>query len=374
MISVTRRSPDAVSAAEWDDLVQRASANVFMNPAALKAAADTLFAVVHVLLAWDMAVEPPRLVGLWGLQERSILPFWPPLLEALPFNYAFLSSPVIDLAFTDGVMAAFFAAIRDSKALPNVISIKEMNGEAASCAAIRKTVGAGRHPCLEFSEGVRPVVSREFGVKSSGSTRKKLRQDWNRLSALGALDVVNEREDVLKAFETFLELEHGSWKGAEGTALLCDDRDAAFVRRLIGNLAEQGNASVALLTLDGCAIAAQVVLYCGSVAYTWKTAFDPAYARYSPGMLLIDRLTGELLASGPVQAIDSCSPAGGFMGQIWAGRRAMVGLLVDVGPRRSAAFVAEAARQLGYAKLKALRDMLRAAKWLPARKRQTLTS
>ena len=96
MISVTICPPDAGLTAEWDDLVRRAPANVFMNPVALKAAADTLFAVVHVLLAWDIAVEPPRLVGLWGLQERSILPFWPPLLEALPFYYAFLSSPVID--------------------------------------------------------------------------------------------------------------------------------------------------------------------------------------------------------------------------------------------------------------------------------------
>lgn len=368
MISVTIRPPDAGLTAEWDDLVRRAPANVFMNPVALKAAVDTMFAVVHMLLAWDIAVEPPRLVGLWGLQERSILPFWPSILTALPYDYAFLSSPVIDPAFADEVIPAFFAAIRDSKSLPNVLSVKEMNGEAASCAAIRKAVGAGQHACLEFSEGVRPVVSREFGIKSSGSTRKKLRQDWNRLSALGALDIVNERDDVLQAFEIFLELEHGSWKGAEGTALLCDDRDVAFTRQLIGNLAEQGNASVALLKLDGRAIAAQVVLYCGSVAYTWKTAFDPAFAKYSPGILLIDRLTGELFASGPVQAIDSCSAAGSFMGQIWAGRRGMVGLLVDVGRRQSIAFAAEAARQLGYAKFKASRDWLRVASRSLARK------
>ena len=184
--------------------------------------------------------------------------------------------------------------------------------------------------------------------------------------------MVNEREAVTEAFETFLQLELASWKGAEGTAMLSDDRDAAFVRRLIGNLAERGEASVGLLRLDGRAIAGQVVLYCGPVAYTWKTAFDVAYAKYSPGMLLIDKLTEQLFAAGPVQAIDSCSAAGSFMGQIWAGRLAMTGLLVETGPWPSLAFMMEAARRSGYVRLKALRDRLRTAKVLPAPKRNAV--
>ena len=39
----------------------------------------------------------------------------------------------------------------------------------------------------------RPYVTPEFGVKRSDSTRKKLRQDWNRLSTLGAVYVINDR-------------------------------------------------------------------------------------------------------------------------------------------------------------------------------------
>ena len=34
-------------------------------------------------------------------------------------------------------------------------------------------------------------VTREFGVKRSGSTRKKLRQDWTRLSSIGTVEVVS---------------------------------------------------------------------------------------------------------------------------------------------------------------------------------------
>jgi CelD/BcsL family acetyltransferase involved in cellulose biosynthesis len=362
MLTVTIRPPDLESVAQWDDLVLRAPVNVFMNPVALKAAAETGLARIHVVQVWDNAVTPARLAGVWALQERRPLPLLPAVLEALPYNYSFLSRPVIDPAYVDRAMPAMLAAIRDDASLPNVIAVKEMDGEAQAYLALKNALEAGKQASCVLAEYVRPVVSRQFGVKSSGSTRKKLRQDWNRLSSVGALQMVNDRapERVREAFEIFLQLEMASWKGANGTALLCDSADAAFVRRLIGGLAEQGNASVALLQLDGRAIAAQTVLYCGTTAYTWKIGFDEAYAKYSPGILLIDRLTEELFASGPIEAIDSCSAEGSFMNQLWAGRRAMVDLVVDVGAGRSPAFLLEAGRQTAYRELKLLRNRLRA--------------
>lgn len=371
MISVTVTSPDLDIAQQWDDLVQRASANAFMNPLALKAASDTLFAVVHVLLAWDHDVEPARLVGLWALQERSVMLFWPALLEARPYNYAFLSTPVIDPAFAAEVIPAFFAAIKDKPSLSKVVSLKEMDADSLAFAEIRNTIAKDRRANLTLTQSKRPVVSREAGLKNSGSTRKKLRQDWNRLSALGALEVVNSRsaDNVRGAYEQFLNLEARSWKGKEGTAILCNDDDAHFTRRLIGDMAVNGDASVALLRLDGRVIAAQVVMYCGATAYTWKTAFDSAYAKFSPGVLLIDKLTEQLFAGTEVQAIDSCSAETSFMAQLWTGRKNMVDMVVDVGTERSLVFAMEATRQLGYEKLRTLRDRLRGMSLIPAKRR-----
>ncbi|MES2750487.1 MAG: GNAT family N-acetyltransferase [Pseudomonadota bacterium] len=370
MISVTVASPDMDISAQWEDLTTRAPGNAFMNPVALKAALDTMFAVIHVLLAWEEGVESTRLVGLWALQQRSIIPFWPALLEARPFNYAFLSTPVIDPAFASQVIPAFFAAIRNNPALPNVVSLKEMDAESAAYAAIQKTIADEHLAHLKLTESARPSVSRVAGVKNSGATRKKLRQDWNRLSGLGALEVVNDRtaEGARAAFEHFLDLEKRSWKGAKGTAILCDDRDARFTRQLIGDLAADGSASVALLCLDGRAIAAQVLMYCGTTAYTWKIAFDAEFAKYSPGVLLIDKLTEQLFATTNVQSIDSCSAEGSFMAKLWTGRRAMVDEVVDVGSERSLVFALEATRQYGYEKLRALRDRLRAMSLIPARR------
>jgi hypothetical protein len=375
MISVSICSPNMNIAAAWADLTKRASPNVFMNPAALTAASETGFAQVYVLLAWEEG-EPRKLVGVWALQMRKIAPLWPALLEALPYNYAFLSSPVIDPAFIDDVVPAFLATIEKNPVLPNLINLQSFNAESPDHDAIIKALVARGGEQLRFSESARPFVTREFGVKRSGSTRKKLRQDWNRLSALGAVDIVNERTPVAaqEAFEVFLALEAGSWKGAQGTALLCDEKDAGFVRRLVSGLAEQGNASVALLRIDGVAIAAQVLMYCGTMAYTWKTAFNSDYAKYSPGALLIDKVTEEIFATPGIDAIDSCSAEGSFMAQLWTGRRKMVDLLIDVGPGKSLGFTMEAGRQFGYRQLRDLRNRLRASIWVSHPKKVGLAS
>jgi Acetyltransferase (GNAT) domain len=295
------------------------------------------------------------------LQVRKVAPLWPAVLEALPYNYAFLSSPVVDPAFVDEVIPAFFAAIENSPSLPKVVSLKSFDAECPSYPAMSKVLaGRGIAPLI-LSRTARPFVTREFGIKRSGSTRKKLRQDWNRLSSLGAVDVVNDRtpDAARQAFEIFLALEKASWKGAQGTALLSDSLDAAFVRRLFDALAAERNASVALLRFDGKAVAAQVLMYCGTTAYTWKTAFDVNYSKYSPGILLIDRITDELFAGPDIVAINSCAAEDSFMAQLWAGRRIMVDILLDVGPGKSLGYRIEAGRQLGYQRLRALRGRFR---------------
>jgi CelD/BcsL family acetyltransferase involved in cellulose biosynthesis len=345
----------------WESLTERASANVFMHPIALNAAHAADFATIEVLLAWDESAAPKRLVGLWALQRTQIPPLWMGMLAAPPYDYAFLSNPVIDPAFGDNVLPAFFDAIGKHPALPKVIRLKYLDADCDSYPAMLDGIRrSGRHS-LQLSERARPFASKQSGLKQSGSTRKKLRQDWNRLSALGAVQIGNgtTQDAVRDAFEIFLALEAGSWKGAGGTALLCNAEDVRFVRGLITDLAANCNASVALLSVDGRAIAAQVLLYCGRTAYTWKTAFDQEYAKYSPGAVLVEKLTEQLFSGGNVDVIESCSPDGSFMGQLWTGRRSTVDLLIDVGRAKSPSFIMAALGERGYLRLRDLRDKIR---------------
>lgn len=359
MITVTMDSPTDLGP-DWDDLVARASSNVFMNPAALAAASETGFADIRVLTAWVQDGGRRKLAGLWALQLRRFAPLWPAVLEALPYTYAFLASPVVDPVYADEAVAAFFDAIEDSP-LPTVLNLPSIDAEGPGYSAMLKALAVRGTEPLVLTEFARPYVTREFGVKRSGSTRKKLRQDWNRLGGIGTVEVVNERspDAVQQAFEAFLLLERASWKGARGTAMLSDPADAAFVRRLVNNLAARGEASVAELRVNGAVIAAQVLMYCGNTAYTWKTAFDAAYGKYSPGALLVDRITEQLLASPAIAAINSCAAEASFMGQLWAGRRPMADMLIDIGGEKSLAYYVEALRLVGYQRLRHWRDVVR---------------
>ena len=100
--------------------------------------------------------------------------------------------------------------------------------------------------------------------------------------ALGAVDIANERtrDGVRAAFEVFLDLEAAQLEGPERHRAAVPTRRTRRSRAaLIGDLAGDGAASVALLRVDGRPIAAQVLLYCGGTAYTWKTAFDAEFAQ-----------------------------------------------------------------------------------------------
>ena len=66
-------------------------------------------------------------------------------------------------------------------------------------------------------------------------------------------------------------------------------------------------------------------------AFSFKTAFDERYARFSPGVLL-QRENLDLLARGEIQWCDSCAAADHPMiERIWREKRAMVRINVAIG-------------------------------------------
>jgi len=356
--------PEPDDAGQWQALCLRTSGNVFMHPAALGAAHATGLARPGVLRAWLREGASERLIGVWALCASSPAPWGAPVLAAPPYKYAVIANPVLDPDFMDEAVSALLDGIERHPSLPKVLRLRSLDTQCATYAALCRALVARGARVLKPWEGERPFVTRAMGVRRSGATRKKLRQHWNRLRALGAVEVRNDRspDAARDALETFLTMEAASWKGVRGTALLCDPRDARFARRFIGGLAAQRCASVALLKIDGCPIAAQVLLYSGSVAYTWKTTFDSAFGRFSPGALLVDRITEQLLATG-YEAIESCARSGGFMDQIWAGRRACANLLVHLGERKSPGYIAAASSEWAYVQLRAIRNRLRSVVW-----------
>ncbi|MEK6541196.1 MAG: GNAT family N-acetyltransferase, partial [Pseudomonadota bacterium] len=124
----------------------------------------------------------------------------------------------------------------------------------------------------------------------------------------------------------FLALEKSGWKGANGSAIASQAGTESFFRAAITAAHERGGLCFTALRLDGRAIAMLLTLINGKAGFSFKTAFDETYARYSPGVLL-QRESLNILAERNLDWIDSCAAQDHPMiDSLWHERRSIIGV------------------------------------------------
>ncbi len=164
---------------------------------------------------------------------------------------------------------------------------------------------------------------------------REMRRQAKLLSAMGVLNynVARQPGEIRLRMEEFLALEASGWKGRKRSAMVNDRLRAAFAREAITNLAEADAVRIHTLDLDGQAIASMVVFIMAGEAYTWKTAYDERYARFSPGKLLMADLTEWHLDDANIERTDSCAvPDHPIMSRFWKEREAMGTLVIGLKP------------------------------------------
>ena len=178
-----------------------------------------------------------------------------------------------------------------------------------------------------------------FTASLSGKKRKELRRQFARLSDLGevAVERRHDAEGLERWIEEFLALEAAGWKGRAGSAIACRDDTAALFREVLSGGAARGRLERLSLTLAGRPIAMLATFLCPPGAYSYKTAFDECFARFSPGVLL-QRENLDILARDDIAWSDSCASADHPMiDHIWRERRPIGRLSIAIGgpPRRA---------------------------------------
>ena len=167
----------------------------------------------------------------------------------------------------------------------------------------------------------------------SAKKRKELRRQKNRLGELG--DLTFERLEGTECIEPWIEqyltLEAAGWKGAAGSALKGNPASYAFFADTMYAAAQAGKLERLAMRLDGKPIAMLANFITAPGAYSFKTAFDERYARFSPGLLLqIENL--DLLSRKDIAWVDSCAVEGHSMiERIWREKRAFVSRNVAIG-------------------------------------------
>ncbi len=163
--------------------------------------------------------------------------------------------------------------------------------------------------------------------------RKELRRQHTRLAELGDLRFSRQSggDDLPGWTESFLALEHSGWKGMSGSALSSHLVTQELFRDALSGSAAIGKLERLTLSLDGEPVAMLVNFLTPPGAFSFKTAFDERYARFSPGVLL-QRENLAVLGHAGVDWCDSCAAADHPMiERIWRERRAIGRLSIAIG-------------------------------------------
>lgn len=343
---------------ELDHLCARTiEPNVFFNPRFLAPAMPRLEdreVRLAVVRDGDETRSRLRLLVPFSV-ERPATPLGVSVLRTWASPFGPLGTPLIDRDDPIGVLEDFFTMLaRPHLKLPKVFVLPDMHLDGPVAQLLRSFAASRDLTLVTTGEAERPYLqSRADGetyLKAALSAHhyRGFRRLWRRLAEKGTLEyrVGRQPDEIRHGVETFLTLEAAGWKGRERTAMAIDRFRAAFAREAVHRLAEQDLCRVHSLILDGKVIACLIVFIEAGIAYTWKTAYDEAYAAFSPGTLLAIEATKTHLDDPNIEATDSCAvPDHPVMSRIWSERRAIGTFVVGLTPQADRA-ARQAAKQL----------------------------
>lgn len=251
-----------------------------------------------------------------------------------------LGTPLVDTEGAAETIDTLLDALSDERAdLPDVLVLPDLRLDG-SFARMLKAIALSRNLPLTTAElHQRPMLQSlqdgEAYLKETLASNhlREMRRQWRLLENQGTLtyNVARQPKDIRFRLEEFLALEASGWKGRKRSALVDDRYRAAFAREGINNLAESDAARIHTIDLDGQAIASMVVLMAQGEAYTWKTAFNEDYSKYSPGKLLTWKLTDWHLDDANILRTDSCAVEDHpIMSRFWKEREEMGTLIIGL--------------------------------------------
>jgi CelD/BcsL family acetyltransferase involved in cellulose biosynthesis len=138
-------------------------------------------------------------------------------------------------------------------------------------------------PVLDLSPGWDAVYRAKTDAKKRNLHKRRRRQ----LSELGALEVVRARTpgELEAALEEAVRLHELRWSGRPDGSGFATVAGRRFNLEALLSLAAQDIPRIVLLRLDGRAIAFHYFLVYRRTMYVYRLAFDPAFARFSPGLV-----------------------------------------------------------------------------------------
>lgn len=327
-------APDLTAA--WDALADDAAeVNVFAERWFAGAAARHLpqRAGAKLLQLWDGSGADRRLIALFPL---ALCPHYGRIpvrhVENWTHYHSFLGTPLIRAGWEQAAWTAALAALDRMSWARGFLHVDGLVEGGAVHRGLLAATAMRRLPCDIVHRCERALLESPLSPDDyyDANVRKKKRKEHKRLaSRLAELGTVATRrlgdgDDLTGWCDAFLALERSGWKGAAGSALGSADGTERFFRECIAGAHAAGRLEMLRIDLDGRPIAMLVNFVAPPGAFSFKIAFDEAFARYSPGVL-IEIANLEILSNPDVAWMDSCAVENHPMiNSLWAERRAIV--------------------------------------------------
>ena len=281
-------------AEEWDDLAERLRAPLFLRPGWIAA---WWRAFGRGRLEIVTLRRSGRLAALVPMQRR-----FGQLWSTSNWHTPTFGMLAADQAAADELAGTLFAR------QPAQVCLSFVPGDGCELASCRAAAAAARYRVLERTLERSPFLVVDgtwdaYRERLSRNRRKQLGRRRRALEREGRLEfqIVDGRDhldDLGPPLEEFFQLEALAWKGAAGTAITSRAETRRFYTEVGRWAAERGWFRLAFLRLDGRPLAVHYLLEEGGVLHTVKGGFDPAFARFSPGMLLLEAVLAHAFEAG----------------------------------------------------------------------------
>ena len=298
----TREEFEAL-AAEWDEAVIASGSH---NP----------FVLAEFLMTWWRHAAAGRALRIWTLRDRGQLVAGIPLCRepiwrrrtfvhiggaAANLTHGFSLRP--ELHVVERLMEAL-AHRRDwnQLVLPRVLVTTALAAEAQQIAGRRQNrsivcavSAAGTNGLIDLTKGYEVVMAH-----LPSRLRRYLRRGAREAQRLGPLELqrVGGSEAVRRLFDEHRIYSTQSCATRNRRSAFEDDQQAQFFRDLVGRFEAKGRLEARKLSAGPTTLAISFAYRCGPGAKWILTSFNPTYASWRPGHLLIEALVREAIRQG----------------------------------------------------------------------------
>lgn len=328
---VVARSVDEVTVHReaWEDFSRRKlEENIYISLPWLVATLRQYGEAMHpywIVFIYRVDGTQRNLVGLAGfslLAPTLLMPV--PVVSTLVSPHGYLSHPVLDRDFAGEAFRALWDWLDEPSHPWRIVLFDQLPDRSPIWKLVREEAGnRKRRIWLKYATSramLRRVDSFETYLTSLGRKRRRsFTRRWRRLEADYGSQARLHRNRVSnpELAERFMKLEAKSWKGEEGTALASTAAGRGFFEEIIDTFDDLGALFCVETVVDENPIGMTINFVQGKTLFAFKTAYDPEFRTFSPGILTEVHSVRYFLESEDLETAESGTTGDSYIDEFW---------------------------------------------------------